>query len=183
MDQDSGARVAIDDPYDFLELDETTRRLMLEELDLDIAQNEHPYLGKTLTDQGRADYVALLRQAMLEGDEASLVIALSSAGRVNVVPVDAARRLGRTEFNRYYMRAICVRAAEHDATPVVAYRAHDSKEPRKESDRLIRIGEHSAPRILAILRAATGGDAESGVGQPNSGLSLRCGCSSCLAVT
>lgn len=175
--------MAIDDPYDFLELDATTRELMLAELALDKEGGGTPYLGKTLTEQGRAEYSELLGHSMSHGDSETLVQELNSRGLVAPTPVDAARRLGRTEFNRYYMRAICLRAAAHGTTTVVAYRAHSSREPRAESDRLIRIGEHAAPRLLAILREAVGGDAESGVGQPNSGLSLRCGCSNCLAAT
>lgn len=173
--------MAIEDPYDFLELDQETRALMVEELDLDVSEKGQPYIGKKLTQRGRDEYVSLLREAMSAGDEVSLVAALDSGGRTETIPVDAARRLGRTEFNRYYMRAICLRAAVHGTTTVVAYRAHDSKQPREESTRLIRIGEHSGPRLLAILREGTGGDVESGVGQPNSGLSLRCGCAACLA--
>lgn len=169
----------IDDPYVFLELDETTRALMLEELDTDLETHGHLYPSKTLTERGHADYVELVRQAIIDHDEAWLTDRINEESRVAPEPVDAARRLARTEFNRYYIRGICRRAEQHGSTTVIPYRAHESREERQDS--ILLEGEpQSAPRILANLRGkAVLGDPESGLGKVNSGMSARCGCSEC----
>lgn len=170
----------IDDPYVFLELDEVTREFMISELEFDIAANGYPYRGKgTLTARGVDDYAALLRTAIATGSEVDLVAALKDCGRVEEVPVDAARRLGRTEFNRYYIRGICLRANAHGTNSVVVYRAHGAAAPRSGSQDMVG-REHSAPRILANIRGSQGMDTETGLGRVNSGISVRCGCLTCL---
>lgn len=155
---------------------------MAAELDLDIERYEHPYQGVYLTPTGLSDYVGLLRAAMAGGTEMSLIAALNEADRVSATPADAARRLGSTEFNRYYMRAICLRAQGHGTNAVVGHRLRDSNVPRKTSDGLEGT-RMSAPRILENLRGRLGRDTETDLGRPNSGMSLRCGCASCWAVS
>lgn len=169
----------IEDPYVFLELDETTRALMLEELDFDLETNGHLYPSKTLTERGVDDYPELMRRAITDHDEAWLTDRINEEARVAGEPVDAARRLARTEFNRYYIRGICRRAEQHRCTTVIAYRAHESREERLDSV-LLEDEPQSAPRILANLRGkAVLGDPESGLGRVNSGMSARCGCGEC----
>lgn len=167
----------IDEPYSFLELDDETRGYMLAELEQDIATHGHPYRGKgTLTERGLEDYAALLANALSNGDETDLVTALKEYGRLASSAADAARKLGRTEFNRYYIRGVCRRAAAHGTNTVVVYRAHGSV-VRRESSKELEDNEQSAPRILANLRGNFL-DPESGLGRVNSGLSVRCGCTS-----
>lgn len=166
--------------YNFVELDELTRQLMERELRTDIATNGSPYFGTTLTDRGRHDYVDILSTAIASGDESGLVAALGEYGRVASSPADAARKLGRTEFNRYYIRAICLRAAAHNTNVVIVYRAHGAISPRPGSISLDGT-EQSAPVILANLRGTQGMDATTGLGRVNSGLTIRCGCASCNA--
>jgi len=170
----------IDDPYVFLELDETTRALMLEELDLDLETHGHLYPSKKLTERGEVDYPELLRRAIVDHDEAWLTDRINEEARIAAEPLDAARRLARTEFNRYYIRGICRRAEQHSCTTLIPYRAHQSREERLDS--VLLEGEpQSAPRILANLRGkAVLGDPESGLGRVNSGLSARCGCDDCV---
>jgi hypothetical protein len=167
-------------PYEFIELDEETRSLMHEELVLDVESDSGLYASKVLTTVGLRDYPALLEQALLREDEAWLAARLNEGDRLEASPIAAAERLSRTEFNRYYIRAICRRAALHGVTVVVPYRAHYSEDQRSDSAGL----EHSpqsAPRILANLRArAANGDPESKLGRVNSGMSARCGCADCL---
>lgn len=165
--------------FEFLELDESTRVLMLDELELDLEAHGEPYRGKNLTERGHADYPELLRQAITDHEEVWLTDQLNREGRCNASPVDAARRLAQNEFNRYYIRGICRRAAEHGTNIVISYRARKSQNPRPESIRLEN-QPHPAPRILANLRGrAQEGDPESTLGAVGSGMSARCGCPEC----
>lgn len=165
--------------YVFIELDAVTRNFMLDELELDIESRGHPYLGQVLTASGLDDYVDLLRGALAEGTEVELGAALATHGRVEDVPVNAASRLACTEFNRYYIRGICMRASFHGVASVVGYRAHGSAVQRPRSVTLDG-AVLPATRILANLRDRQGLDTESGLGRVNSGLSVRCGCAPCL---
>lgn len=155
---------------------------MSAELDRDIATYGHPYQGEFLTERGNADYIGLLRSALMTGTEVDLIVALNQDDRVLCSPVDAARRLASTEFNRYYMRAICLRAQAHGTNTVVAHRLRGSKEHRLSSDDL-EGRRLSAPMVLENLRGRAGMDSETGLGRPNSGLSLRCGCERCISVS
>ena len=169
----------IEEPYRFVELDPDTRAFMLAELDLDLNQHGRPYQGKFLTEKGLADYEQLLRESITGGDEVEFVAALNQDERVTDDVSDAARRLGRTEFNRYYIRGVCRRAGSHGTNAVVVYRAHGSEVPRATSTSLVGT-EQSAPRILANMRASQGDDTDTGLGRVNSGLTVRCGCTTCL---
>lgn len=166
-------------PYSFLELDETTRHFMLEELDIDVDTYGQSYVSKVLTDRGQLDYERLVRDAIVSHDEVWLTDRLNEEGRVELKPVDAAWRLSRTEFNRYYIRAICRRAASHGSTEVIPYRAYDTSVKRVDSAELENRPQ-AAPRILANLRGKVeSGDPESNLGRVNSGMSARCGCPQC----
>ena len=174
--------VAVDEVYTFRELDNETRQLMLDELEQDVAEHGHPYRGTgTLTEAGLNKYAGLLTDALTKGNEGSLVAALNGPGLVASPVSDAARRLGWTEFNRYYIRGICRRAAAHGVTAVHVYRARVSMAKRTKSEELDN-QSLSAPRILANLRGNLL-DPDSGLGRVNSGITLRCGCQTCLAVT
>jgi hypothetical protein len=164
--------------FNFLELDPETRSLMLIELRLDLASQEGPFLGVGLTARGRADYVSLLEHAIRTGNEADLVARLNEEGRVVESPADAARKFGRTEFNRYYIRGICLRASAHGTNVVSVYRARGSASPRSASLALIG-SDQPAPVVLANLRGSQGEDPATGLGRVNSGLTIRCGCASC----
>ncbi|MEV5003660.1 hypothetical protein [Nocardioides sp. LML1-1-1.1] len=170
------------DAFNFFELDRSTRAHMMDELELDIARYAHPYEGVSLTPAGVIAYVGLLRAAIEHGSEMDLIASLSDGSRVTDTPVDAARRLGSTEFNRYYMRAICLRAQAHGTNTVVGHRLRDSNVSRKTSDRLEGM-PLSAPKVIENLRARLGQDSETGLGRPNSGMSIRCGCGPCIAVS
>lgn len=168
------------DNYQFLELDDEVRGFMQEEIHRDLTEFGRLYESKSLTPTGNADYALLMQEAAKFHDEVWLADRLNEAGRVNIEPEGAALRLARTEFNRYYIRAVCRRAEAHDATTVVPYRARLSSSRRSTSEELSSEPQF-APRILANLRGrAINGDAESKLGQVNSGLTARCGCSNCM---
>lgn len=167
------------EPFNFRELDTETRGFMLAELDRDVARDGHPYIGETsLTAKGKADYETLLRRAIESGTEQDLIADLESEERATRDRPDMARRLGSSEFNKYYMRGVCLRARAHGVDTVAIYRARASKVERPDSK--AAIGQvRSATRALDDLRAGVNAPKDSSYGLVYSGLSLRCGCDTC----
>lgn len=168
-------------------LDERTRRYMLEELDLDVG-NGTLYLSPRLSEVGVRDYEALLREAIRTGDDVSLADSLRSHGRMKSteqrrkpkggvttarVPVTAAETLAEGEFNRFYARGLCRRALEDGIRELVVYRAKEVRDPRPES--VAMIGQRMDPTaLLEDLRAHPGVELALGLpAGPNSGLSVR----------
>jgi hypothetical protein len=162
-------------------LDSRTRKLMLEELEVDV-QAGNLYLSPRLSSIGRRDYEGLLREAIQSGNDAMLAGALRSAGRMNQiettvkghknVPVTAPETLAEGEFNRFYARGLCRRAIE-DSTGVVVYRAKQVQTPRADSE--AKIGaQMDAQALLNDLRNSIGVEPALGLPPgPNSGLSVQ----------
>lgn len=171
------------------DLDPTTRRLMVAELDRDQAGKGLYHLSPRLTERGRADWSLLLRLALGERDSAWLTSELQRHGRLGEtearpgpdgslsvarVPTTAAMTIAEGEFNRYYVRAVCRRALEAGHRAVEVYRAKPVVDPRPTSEALIgRL--MNARTILTELRwHASDVVPPSGVpGGPNSGISVR----------
>jgi hypothetical protein len=169
----------------FRDLDAYTRRLMLEEIETDIASGSI-YTSNYLDDKGSKDWPNLLKAAANSHDDAWLAAQLRSGGRLKSecqrrtphgeyttvrVPVTAPDTLSEGEFNRYYIRAICRRALENKVSRVTVYRARASENPRPESVTLIGQAVDAA-NLLADLRATPGVEAALGLAKPNSGLSV-----------
>ncbi|MGQ0603933.1 MAG: hypothetical protein ACT4QE_19810 [Anaerolineales bacterium] len=172
---------------DLHHLDARTRRLMLEEMEQDLARHQL-HISPVLSNQGMHDYAGLLREAILFGDDETLAASLRVRRRmartltrqrprggysIARVPHTAATTLAEGEFNRYYIRAVCRRALEDQLTFVIVYRAKSVRNARPES---LAVVESSMPAIelLHDLRAHPGERTEYGVpGGPNSGLSVR----------
>jgi hypothetical protein len=172
---------------DFQDLDTRTRELMLSELDRDLA-NGTLYLSPRLSERGVTDYESLLREAFQTGDDASLAQSLRSSDRISAtetrrkpkggvttarVPHTAAETLAEGEFNRFYIRALCLRATEEGSGKLEIYRARASAAPRPESMAMDGASIDAAA-LLADLRAHPGVDTALGLPPgPNSGLSAR----------
>src|SRR5436190_7689336 len=118
-------------------LDDRTRRLMLDELAGDVAANRL-HISPYLSGQGQRDYPDLLRRAIETGNDDSLAEALSQKRRIEraaprrdssegftlvAVPSNAAQVLAEGEFNRYYIRALARRALEDGIAELVVFRA------------------------------------------------------------
>ena len=87
------------------------------------------------------------------------------------VPSDAAHKLANGEFNRYYVRAVCLLAIERGQPDVTVIRAKISLNPRPESQ--MAIGNRlSAAALLADMRDTRDYDTLLGINKPNSGLSV-----------
>jgi hypothetical protein len=166
-------------------LDTTTRAHMRSEVEADISASSL-YLSPRLSTVGIQDYPDLLLDAVTNGTPATLAAALRANGRLNVmeiavrngksyskrVPVTAADTLAEGEFNRFYIRGLCVRAISGGTAGVVVYRAKDVVHPRPEST--ARISQIIDPSVLlADLRLHHNVDTALGVpAGPNSGLSV-----------
>src|SRR4051812_11592399 len=99
------------------DLDDRTRRFMVEELDRDLAAGSL-YISTRLADEAAAEYPDLLRSAMQSGDDETLASELRRHGRLlereprktpsggwttAKVPTTAAETLAEGEFNRFYL--------------------------------------------------------------------------------
>jgi hypothetical protein len=168
-------------------LDERTRKLMLAEYDADAASGRL-YLSRRFSDEGKKQYPGLLKSAIQEGNDETLALALAKTGfwkttekRVGrtgqvtypKVPATASQTFVEGEFNRFYIRGLCLRAIEDQIAQLVIYRAKEVAQPRRESE--ARIGKKlPAERLLDDLRRNIGVDTALGVPPgPNSGLSVK----------
>ena len=169
-------------------LDDRTRQLMLDEMEYDAAHNQL-HISPFLSGQGQRDYANLLREAIQSGNDETLAENLREHRRIlrtlprhnpkggysiSATPENAAQVLAESEFNRYYIRALALRAIEDGITELVIYRAKPVSNPRPESE--ARIETTLSPQeLLDDLRSHPGDEAPTlGVPSgPNSGLSVR----------
>ncbi len=168
-------------------LDERTRALMLAELERDLANNAL-HISPLLSGQGVHDYPQLLRQAMASEDESWLADQLNERRRIDrtqvrrqqqggyglvTTPRNAADMIAESEFNRYYIRALCLRALEDGVEALIVYRARPSQNPRARSEELVETTVDPAA-LLEDLREHVGEPPAMGIpGGPNSGISVR----------
>jgi hypothetical protein len=170
-----------------VDLDKRTRELMLAEMEYDVARNQL-HISPFLSGQGQRDYPNLLREAIESGDETTLAAALNEQRRIEramprkqqkggfqlvASPYTAADTVAESEFNRYYIRALCRRAIEDGIPELVVYRARPATNPRPESEALVETAVGPA-ELLADLRAHPGEATALGIpAGPNSGISVR----------
>src|SRR5262245_14386095 len=124
-------------------LDRRVRDLMLTELDLDIAKND-VHLPDRLSKSGREAFVGLLREAMDQRDDAWLADRLREGPYFNPkeerkkpgggtisasVPANAPTILAEGEFNRFYIRALCLLAIADGVHELTVYRAKEVGAP------------------------------------------------------
>lgn len=162
---------------------EDVRKLMLEELELDVAE-KCLYKGKSLKESHEEAYINLFRDSIRNGNSDSFAssIAINNCLMSHVpdpktksglrkVSKIAHITLAEGEFNRFYIRALC-RIAIDQGLELEIYRAKDVRAPRQES--VAKIGEIVDPETLLInLRTNSIVSESSGVPNPNSGLSIK----------
>lgn len=168
-------------PFDFKDLDAAVREHMESEFNLDLSSG-NLYLGPRLTPAGVAAWPNLLLEAIHTGNEQQLTSALGAVGGPYLhavesatgkkTPRNAAAVLAESEFNRFYIRAVCQRSLVL-GRPVEVYRARSSSSPDAASEQ--KIGARpDASELLADLRSSTGIATALGLPpHPNSGLSIR----------
>lgn len=172
----------------FENLDDRTRQLMLAEMEHDVSNNQL-HISPFLSGQGQRDYANLLREAIESGNDETLEQELRTHRRliktlprrkpkggyaIAATPENAAEVLSESEFNRYYIRALALRAIEDGIAELVVYRAKQVNSPRPESEALVET-TISPEDLLEDLRTHPGDEPPSlGVPSgPNSGLSVR----------
>jgi hypothetical protein len=172
----------------YTNLDAETRKYMIEEIDLAIA-DKSIYLSPWLSPQGIQDWPGLLKTAAANGSDDTLAGALRQNGRVNVmaqrrkpksaemttyrVPDTAPMTMAEGEFNRFYCRGLCRRAIANGIISLEVYRAKNVEQPRSDSQ--AKIGTKVDPKaILEDLRSSAGVEPTLGLPPgPNSGLTLK----------
>jgi len=173
--------------FNFENLDQATRDLMLNEVTYDTSKQGGLYLSRRFSNQGRQIYETLLRNAITNGNEETLTASLAKPAYFNEteernvkgktviakIPSNAAELLAQGEFNRFYIRALCLRAANENRTLQI-YRARQSSNPRPESEAMIGQTVNNLQTLLNDLRDNYEVDKVLGLPPgPNSGLSCR----------
>lgn len=164
-------------------LDDETRRFMVEEIDGDGARI---YLSNYLNNDGQRQWPLLLRESAEKGSDDSLADALRKGrcfkaeverkapkgGYTMVrVPGTAPETLAESQFNMYFMRALSRRALL-SGQRLEVYRAKRVENPRPESEKMI--GAYLDPAVvLDVLRKTKGVEPEINIPMPNSGLTVR----------
>ncbi|WP_424360884.1 hypothetical protein [Methylocystis parvus] len=168
-------------------LDEETRRFMVEEIEMDIASDKI-YRSSYLTQTGQGNWPEYLLDAARTGSDETLSRTLQMAGSFNAMPTrqlangkviqakvphNAADVLAESEFNRYYCRGLSRRALEAGLPRLEVYRAKQVAVPRPESEE--KIGLLCEPEVLLIdLRKSQGVEPALGIPPgPGSGISVR----------
>lgn len=167
-----------------LHLDEV-RAHIIAEIKADI-QEGRIYISERLNDLGRKIYPQVLLEAATNSDLNGFVVSLdmshfnSHEQRRNPkggytaaqIPHNANVTLCEGEFNRYYIRGVCLKAIEMGKR-VIAYRARHSNNPRSESVALEGRGL-DPNQLLEDLRKNPGVDTALGLPPgPNSGMSVK----------
>jgi len=172
----------------FENLDDRTRKLMLDEMEYDI-EHDQLHISPFLSGQGERDYANLLREALQSGNDETLAQSLRVHRRIlKTLPrrnpkggysiaataENAAEVLAESEFNRYYIRGLARRAIEDGVQELVVYRAKSVRNPRPESEARVETAI-SPQELLDDLRSHPGDERPTlGVPSgPNSGLSVR----------
>lgn len=143
-------------------LDVSTRGFMLQELSM----NDH-YQSPRLTQHGLAIWPKLMEEATryhsdvwleqqligqncIKTSEYYVRSGVRRSRRINIP--NAAQMLAEGEFNRYYLRGLCLKAKHDKIEHLIVYRGKEVSAPRPESEAKIGtlIGVNS---LLALLRA------------------------------
>jgi len=167
-------------------LDDQTRKFMVEELDRDIT-NGKLYISPRLNEIGSSKWGSVLRQAVERQNDDWLADEIRRGGLMKSheerrtpsggtttakVPVTAPDTLAEGEFNRFYARGLCVRAITNNIQDVVVYRGKEVRQPRTESEAMIG-KKINAKALLEDLRRSQGVEPALGLPPgPNSGLTV-----------
>ncbi|HEY6350419.1 MAG TPA: hypothetical protein VI636_13515 [Candidatus Angelobacter sp.] len=133
------------------ELVDDVRRLMIEELYWAVEHNKL-YYSKHFARSGHKEYPLLLQKEFATGNPDTLEESLNVPGYFQAgSPRNAVQTFAWDEFNKYYMRALCLLAQVGAGYEVVVARGRHSDHPKPESSK--RIGAKKDPtRFLSGLR-------------------------------
>jgi len=170
-------------------LDALTRTQMRSELELDV-EIQRLLESNWLSERGIADWPELMLAAIQEGNDDTLAAQLARMGRLNEtalrrkpkggyttyrLPHNASNLIAEGEFNRYYVRGVCLRALEANGenAEIEIYRGKEVKQSRPGSEAMIG-QRYPARAVLEDLRNSVGLEPSLGLPPgPNSGLTAR----------
>jgi hypothetical protein len=162
------------------------REEMIMEIQSDIEQGKL-YISDRLNSDGKREYPKKLLEAVRSLDVREFTEAFgmhyfnsyyqrrSRNGAYSQVrmPSNANCTLCEGEFNRFYIRGVCLKANALGKNFVTAYRASPSENPRPESV-VIENRQFAADKLLNDLRTNIGIDTALGIPPgPNSGMSVK----------
>lgn len=169
----------------FVNLDDKTRKYMVEELE-NAKKEDNIYYSKRFIIDRDERWPSLLIEAARSYTEHWLAYQIEANGMMKGmetarkpsggyttkhVPDTAAETLAEGQFNRYYILGLCRYALNEDISTVSIYRAKEVRNPRQKSEALIG-QSRDATTLISQLRPV-----ESSLGhellQPNSGLSVK----------
>lgn len=135
--------------YNYRNLTQRVRRYMTEEVRYDI-DRKSLHLSEKLNAKGKDNYANLLLSAVENDSDAKFANDLEKYisdfyaakskglfGRSHAKQPSAAQTLAETEFNRYYIRALCRLAIELGSCKLQIYRAKESSVRTSETERLV----------------------------------------------
>lgn len=167
----------------FPDLDEQTRLVMLSELDFDLRTGLF-YEPKSLTATGMFTYKRLLKECFSNGTAETLQQKLLPSyfrekdDRGRKIPSNIRETLAFGDFNRYYVRALLVRAL-NEKRKLCVYRAKQVMYERQQSKLLatrVFFDNREIGRLLEICRdyrKLFSPKVQLELLKPNSGLSLK----------
>src|SRR5215212_7468396 len=172
-------------PLHYENLDPTTRRFALAELERDIAGGTRATSERVRPTEA-PQYEKLLRDAIAYYDDRWLEERVdgmlvdfeprrtrSGEETTAKLPENAPRLLAEGDFNRYYMRGLCARAVDERRAVVEVYRARFSAEPREESSALEGQRLPAATLLDELRTPLADSPHEAQLGKHGSGLSVR----------
>lgn len=165
-------------------LDEECRKFMLEELNKDASEGTL-YISPRLNEVGSKSWKAILEEAIQRYNDVWISNKLRSESllkdqeqrkkpsggfTVAKVPITAPEILAEGEFNRFYVRGLCLKAIRNGIPEVTVYRGKQVQNPRPESEAMIG-RRKDAKALLEDLRKSPGVEPALGLPPgPNSGL-------------
>ena len=167
-------------------LDEVTRRFMIEE-----SQLGGHYISPRLTEGGKKLWQSLLEEGIKNHNDDWVAQEILARGYMqpheqytrsgitrtrNINMPHAALQLAEGEFNRYYLRGLCVRAKADGKDFLIIYRGKKVSQPRPESEQKIgtRVPVDTLLETLRTNDFVTIEDVIGIPGGPNSGLIPPC---------
>lgn len=171
---------------EYRNLTERTRAFIAQEVEQDFSRGRL-YYSKRFNDKGRQEYPTLLLEAVKYHDDNWLASELSIRGcfipaevrhtqRGNAfiarTPYTAEETLAEGEFNRFYMRGVCLVALQDGIPEVIVYRGKTVEQPRQESEAMIGL-RLPVSTLLDDLRCSPGSKTQHGLpAGPNSGITI-----------
>lgn len=164
--------------FNFLNLTDSVREKIISEIERDI-DNETLYISSRLTEEGQTLYFNLLKEAVINEDDSSFTDSLMDLiketeivnDKVKKVPKNAASLIAQSEFNRFYIRGVCLEAINSGIEKVIIYRGRESSWARSSSEE--KIGQEIDPRnLLEDLRMSIGKSPDI-LPEINSGLTVK----------